>query len=140
MFWRAAQLRIPVSGSQGAPCHTQGPKLVRAGLNFCLCLSLLVCRYSRSLRRLYIGHNTSALNRTPAQTTAMGYIRSGDRSKYTGGTSSVWAAVSEAAACRIGGQQLSVLCRNPSSDSDFEKRTLQQLLAGEGDYHVGDIM
>lgn len=89
-----------------------------------------ICRYSRSLRRLYIGHNTSALNRTPAQSTAMGYISSGDRSKYAGGTSSVWAAVSEAAACRIGGQQLSVLCRNPGSESDFEKRTLQQLLGG----------
>lgn len=89
------------------------------------------CRYSSSLRKLYIGHNTSALNRTPAQTTAMGYISSSERIKYGGATSSVWAAVSEAAASRRGAQ-LSVLCRNPSSESDFEKRTLQKLLNGDG--------
>lgn len=94
----------------------------------------VLCRYSRSLRRLYIGHNTSALNRTPAQSTAMGYISSSERSKYAGANSSVWAAVSEAAASRLGGkqQQLAVLCRNPSSESEFEKRTLRALLSGRG--------
>lgn len=67
----------------------------------------------------------------------MGYISSSDRSKYTGANSSVWAAVSEAAAARIGGQQLAVLCRNPSSESEFEKRTLQQLLAN---CNVNDVL
>jgi hypothetical protein len=41
----------------------------------------------------------------------------------------VWAAVSEAAARRRSGQ-LSVLCRNPSSESAFEKLTLAKLLGG----------
>jgi hypothetical protein len=113
--------------------------LVAADCLVCVAVGCVLRRYSRSLRRLYVGHNTSALNRTPAQTTAMGYISSSDRSKYAGANSSVWAAVSEAAAARIGGQQLAVLCRNPSSESEFEKRTLQQLLAN-GCNNINDCL
>jgi hypothetical protein len=39
----------------------------------------------------------------------------------------VWGAVNDAANCRRGGK-LAVLCRNPSSESEFEKRTLQTLM------------
>lgn len=81
---------------------------------------------------MYIGHNTSALNRTPAQSSAMGYISSSDNSKYHP-TSSVYAAVTQAAASRSKGlTPLAVLCRNPSSESEFEKRTLRKLLCSEG--------
>jgi hypothetical protein len=65
----------------------------------------------------------------------MGYINgssSSTSSRYAGSSSggsgsSVWGAVNDAANCRRGGK-LAVLCRNPSSESEFEKRTLQTLM------------
>jgi hypothetical protein len=102
----------------------------------------LVCRYCGSLQRLYIGHSTSALHRLPATAPAMGYINvSSCSSRFAGisssrfagssggssSSSSVWGAVHDAANCRRG-SKLAVLCRNPSSESEFEKRTLQTLM------------
>ncbi|WIA36892.1 hypothetical protein OEZ86_008140 [Tetradesmus obliquus] len=93
-----------------------------------------LARYCSSLQRLYIGHSTSALHRLPATAPAMGYINgSSSSSRYGssssgGSSSSVWGAVNEAANCRRGGK-VAVLCHNPSSESEFEKRTLQTLMA-----------
>jgi hypothetical protein len=66
----------------------------------------------------------------------MGYINgssSSTNSRYAGSSSggsgsSVWGAVNDAANCRRG-SKLAVLCRNPSSESEFEKRTLQAVMA-----------
>ena len=101
------------------------------------CTAWAPCRTSHNLTRLYIGHNTSALNRSPAASTAMGYITSSspNTSRYcsssgASSTSSVWSAVSQAAAARGGAARLAVLPRNPASESEFEKRSLQALLGG----------
>eukprot|EP00879_Flechtneria_rotunda_P027195 GHRR01029075.1.p1 GENE.GHRR01029075.1~~GHRR01029075.1.p1 ORF type:complete len:541 (+),score=200.10 GHRR01029075.1:907-2529(+) len=90
-----------------------------------------LARYCRSLRRLYISHKTGFLNRTAATITTMGYISHSCNSNSrhsSSDDSSVWAAVTAAAAARKE-PHLSVICHDPSSETDFERRTLQLLKA-----------
>jgi hypothetical protein len=133
MRWRGLQLL-----ARGACTHAHARARVRARANPPSSISAhhathtLHNRSAPALRRIFIGHNTSALNRSPAQSSAMGFIGSSERAKHASSNKgSVWAAVSEAAARRSGGHaQLCVLCRNPSAESEFEQGTLQRLLQG----------
>jgi hypothetical protein len=140
----------------GVLCPTGCPLFLTTGCP--LLLHPPFTRRCQSLRRLYIGHSTGALSRMPAPVPALGYIdAAGSRStrfsypgappssssgvngsSASGGPSSVWCAATQAAASRPAGlPRLSIVCRNPSSESGFERRTLFRLLrCGEDDCAV----